>query len=1106
MSVSQFFTNEQNILQFWKDRNIREKTVRFSNKPIFRFLDGPPFVSGTLHMGHLYVGALKDAVVRYQTMNGFDVTNKMGFDCHGLPIESLIAKELGITNVGDYCIKKFNDACKQKIQELSGSWEPIYKSIGRWTNFTNVYKTMDRNYMESVWWIFDQLNKKGLIYKGYKVMPVSTKYQTPLSNFEADNYKDIDTNTVYVCFDLVDKEDTCIVAWTTTPWTLPSNIALCVNPEMEYVVCTDKDNKKFIVAKDSVKNLSKDFVSFDYDTYKTGKDLEGLQYKPLFNYLEFKYHKVVCDTYVKKSDSGTGTGIVHIAPAFGADDCRICEDKNIIKSKDLDQVCPVDMSGCFKNIITDYAGQYVLNCDKQIIKDLKSRNKVVRVQQHKHSYPHCPRSDLPLLYMNVECYFIAVTKIKDRMVELNKTINWTTPDIGSGRFHNWLENAKDWCVSRNRYFGTPLPVFVSEDGEEMITVGSIKELCELANLEDIPDIHKEFFDEITFKSPKSGKLMRSTKLVADCWLESGAAPYAQLHYPFENADAFDNREYLSDFIAEGLDQTRGWFYTLLVISTAISDKAPFENVICTGLILDSKGDKFSKRNNNYVDVNMLFEKYGADVLRLYVLQSQLINAEPLKFSEEHVAELCKDLIGFENCVNFLEQNIITLKNKTNLSIEYIKDSSICSLQTPDMWILEKVSQLCDSVKCNMSKYKVDKSVRDILSFIEDLRNWYLKISRERMKDTQLYENEYFKCDAQKTLSVLYTIIHDFVIASCPFMPFLTERIYQKLGLYVVNECESVHMEKYPNLSRNLNMTESFDCLKNFTILVRTIRDTSKTHTSVKKPIKKCIVSHSNEQYLNNIKGLVKYVQDELNCLDFSFLKLETNDVSYSVVPNKKTLGKKCKSNLKYVIDYIEKLDSEFVRVFEESKQEFIEVKKGEEIVATLQKEDYEIVRKPLVDKIVATQKDFNKTHLKVTEDNGLIVFADLEYDEKVHDIFESKKFVSLIQNIRKINGLMAWNKINVEYEPELEKFQKFITENKEYIVGKLGCEILNKQIDDACLTEVSSRNDMKVYGMTDQTLYTYKNKDNKFVHVVNSYIFQEYNGTEHDIKIYVVCL
>jgi len=636
-----FDEREKKVLNFWQEEAMYEKSIaQRRNSPLFTFYDGPPFATGLPHYGHILAGTMKDVVLRYKTMKGFYVPRRFGWDCHGLPIENEIEKTFGLSgaaSIEDFGIARFNEECRKIVLRYTEEWKVIVNRMGRWVDFNNTYRTMDKAFMESVWWVFKQLyNEKSLVYEGLKVMPFSAKLGTPLSNFEAsENYKDVDDPSLTVAFQSRDDANTYFLAWTTTPWTLVSNLGLMVGPLIEYAEIIDHSSKRhFILASARLSAYYKD--SNDYTLVRTfpGLELEGQRYIPHFDY--FIDHALQGAFRVLLEDSITledGTGIVHAAPAFGEVDFYACQRAGI------DPVCPVDNNGCFTAEIPEYRGLFVKDADKEIMRRLKQEGKVIQQGTCHHRYPFCPRSDTPLIYKTIRTWFVAVEKIKELLLGVNDKVHWTPAHVQYGRFGKWLEGARDWAISRNRYWGTPIPIWRAEDGE-LIVIGSIQELEELTGSK-IEDLHRHFIDELTFE--KNGKVFRRIPEVFDCWFESGSMPYAQNHYPFENRVMFENN-FPADFIAEGLDQTRGWFYTLTVLSTALFNQPAFKNVIVNGLVLAENGTKMSKRLKNYPDPVEVIHQYGADAIRLYLLHSPAVKAEDLSFSKHGVELILRQIL------------------------------------------------------------------------------------------------------------------------------------------------------------------------------------------------------------------------------------------------------------------------------------------------------------------------------------------------------------------------------------------------------------------------------------------------------------------------------
>lgn len=953
--------------------------------------------------------------------NGIVVHN-----CHGLPIEMVANKELSINtrkDVLDFGVENYNQYCKDMITRYSGAWTPIYERIGRWADFTDTYKTMDTNFMESVWWTFKQMWDKNLVYKGYRVMPFSTKCSTALSNFEASqNYKQIDTKSIYVMFPVQDMENTFIVAWTTTPWTLPSNIALCVNPDTEYIIGKTKDNKNFIISKNC-----KNITLTEVQTFRKGKEMVGMKYKPVFNYFENitpRAHQIVADNYVL--DDGTGTGIVHIAPAFGEDDYRVCIENDIIT--DIGRICPIDDDGNYTHIITDFYNIKVLEADELIINNLKEKKLIVKQQTYNHSYPFCYRTDTPLIYKAVSGFFIKVTELKDKLIENNDKVTWIPENIGSGRFKQWLSNVKDWNVSRNRFFGTPLPVWISEDEEEMICVGSIDELVEMTGIERPTDLHLENINKIMIPSKMGKGMLKPVGLVFDCWFESGAVPIAQLHYPFENKEILDSKEYLSDFIAEGLDQTRGWFYTLMVISTAIFNKPAFKTVMCTGLILDEKGVKFSKKYGNFKDPMELLNKYGADVMRLYLENSPTIKAEPLLFTEANIDKL-KNRLGpwiqgtrffIEHCTNYL------LKGN-----EFNHNAYKTSPHIMDKWIVSLVGSLINKVHKCMDNYQLDTAIHYMINFIDDLANWYIKLNRDRIKGLEGSEN------ARDSLSTLLHVLVSYTITISNFTPYISEYLYDHLKPILRETQESVHLLPLVNTKNgdfdiNLEVEEKFRMIQNIANMIRQLRCKTTTHTSLKVPIKGITIYHGDKKCLDMIKDLEFVLSDEINfnILEFGY-KLLKDDATYKVIPNNKALGQKYKGEASNIKKALENVNRQVLINFYEGITDnvCVYVNKGGLI------NEYPLTKDEIT--IEAEMIITDPTLLSISND-GFTVNVDITYNELVHNKGQVRKFTGFIQNFRKISGLHPWNPIVIKVNSS-EYFKNLLAEYDEKIRNKIGC-------------------------------------------------------------------
>jgi isoleucyl-tRNA synthetase len=991
-------------------------------------MDGPPFPTGKLHLGHFAIGVIKRTIEQFWFMTGYDTTYQAGFDCHGLPIENIVSTMLGLKTGDDiraYGIDKFNDECKKKINDCSDSWKPVFEKIGRHVNFTTAYKTMDTSFMETVWWIFKTLWEKKLVYKGFKVSPYSFGCQTVLSNFESSqNYKEKTTASVYVLFKNLELDNTYFVVWTTTPWTLPSNVSMCVNSELNYSYCKDDKDRTLIIGTDSVPNLRK--LGIKLEIYKTvkGSVLVGMVYEPLFSYTKGKCnYRVLSDPYVTNGD--IGTSIVHIAPAHGDDDYRICFANGIVDTKTIGDFCFVDDNGNFTDIVVEFKGQNVFESDPKVIEHLKSRGLILRIQEYKHQYPYCWRTDTPLIYRAVESWYVRVEDIKEKMIQLNKTINWHPREIGANRFNNWIESATDWCVSRSRFFGTPIPVWESEDGTETICIGSIGELQIIAKLDYTPkDIHPETVSKIEFISP-SGKLMKCVPYVFDCWFESGSVPFGKIHYPFENRELIDNdNPYLSDFVVEGLDQTRGWFYTLLVISTAICGKAPFKTVMCSGLILDETGHKFSKKLQNYVDTEKLIEIYSTDVLGMYVLSSHLINAEPLKFKEDDVRKFKERVLPYVNGVKFFIEHT---KNFIHRGSEFSLDAYKTSTNFFDLWIIEKVKILANDVHKMMSNYQINKAIMATVEFIEDLTNWYIKFNRDRLRGINGDEQW------NASLSTLYYVLMTYVKIAVLSMPFLSEYVYEHLKVLSTDVKESLLLESYPTFEITTEYNDTMNLLKDIVKSVRYFRKTSDTHSSVKIPINECIICHNSEDYLNKLKELIVTVEDELNCLTYTYTTLSDN-LQINIEPNRKNIGSKYKKLAPRIItvlkEYVEYVNNNKVNI-----TDTIVLTIDSETI-TLDSTDYTVLQIP-------TSKIDDKFH--VVQSNELMIMCDKTINNRILNINSSKIFAAEIQQMRKRCGLRPWNSIKIHYSDPVNNniVIQFVTEFNEFLFKKLSCGFVN---------------------------------------------------------------
>lgn len=936
-----FDVRELGVLNFWLTQRIFERSVEErAQNDLFIFYDGPPFATGLPHYGHFLAGTIKDVILRYKTMRGFHVPRRFGWDCHGLPVEHEIEKLhnlSGAHSIEEFGIANFNEECRKIVLRYTKEWEELVKRMGRWVDFSNTYKTMDIDFMESVWWVFKQLYQKGLVYEGYKVMPFSAKLGTPLSNFEAgENYKDVDDPALTVTFPLLDEENTAILAWTTTPWTLISNLALMVGPQIEYVKIKDNASaKQYILAKARLNTYFKEPNDYTIISTFLGKELEGRRYRPIFQYFADHAQKGAFRVIMEESVSTEeGTGIVHSAPAFGEVDFYACQREGI------DLVCPVNNNGLFTAEIPEYTGLFVKDADKDIIKRLKGEGRLYHQATIHHRYPFCWRSDTPLIYKAVRTWFVSVEKVKEKMIAANESIHWTPEHLKHGRFGKWLEGARDWAISRNRYWGTPIPIWRADDGE-IAVISSIAEL-EQATGRKITDLHRHYIDDLEFK--KDGKIFKRIPEVFDCWFESGSMPYAQNHYPFENRQLFDDN-FPADFIAEGLDQTRGWFYVLTVLAAALFNKPAFKNIIVNGIVLAADGTKMSKRLKNYPDPSLVIHKYGADAVRLYMMNSPAVRADDLCFNESGVELILRQvMIPLWNAYSFFITYARIYQWKPDLS-----NAPALSSRKPDAvidcWGLSVLNKLIEQVGASMDRYDLNDAVQPFVGFVDQLTNWYIRRSRRRF-----WEDE-ASTDRDQAFATLYEILIKLTQVSAAFVPFISDAIY--LNLKSAEMPDSVHLCEFPIYQaemRNEQLEIAMAALQTAVSLGHGLRKENKL--KVRQPLAAVHIACAEEPLLQFMREQQHLIAEELNVKNVVFGTDEKQFVRLKAKPNFRVLGKKVGKLMKAAQIAIDQFDQKQLAALMQGESVSI-ILEGETVV--LNSEDMQVERSVHEGMIAANQ-------------------------------------------------------------------------------------------------------------------------------------------------------
>ncbi|EOB12110.1 Isoleucyl-tRNA synthetase, cytoplasmic [Nosema bombycis CQ1] len=977
---------EKIILKYWKDNDCFNKSnVLSKDREKFTFYDGPPFATGLPHYGHILAGTIKDVVTRYKYQQGYHVDRRFGWDCHGLPVEYEIDKTHNITNrdqVHKMGIDKYNDLCKSIVMKYSSEWKVTVGQMGRWVDFDNGYKTMDKKFMDSVWFIFKQLFDKNYVYRGYKVMPFSSGCMTPLSNFEANqNYKNTLDPSIVVSFEL--KEDfeghrTSFLIWTTTPWTLPSNCGCVLNESFTYVLF-EANGKRYIIVETRVEEYFKDFKIIEKIS---GKDLVGLEYLQPFNYFEhlrkFGYFRLYAGDFVTDSD---GTGIVHCSPGFGEDDYNVFVKYGLIKRNDL-VPCPVDENGKFTKEISDFEGLYIKDADPLILKALG--DKLIINEKKHHNYPYCWRSETPLIYKLVPNWFIRVTDSVDKLLANNEKINWVPKDIKYKKFHNWLADAKDWSFSRNRFWGTPIPLWTNEDYSVIYCVESAEELEKLSG-KKITDIHRQFIDDIEIVV--DGVTLKRIPEVFDCWFESGSMPYAQNNWPFCLKDKFNMNEikeeittkeecsskdtvyndmvlknFPADFIAEGIDQTRGWFYTLHVISTLLFNKPAFKNVVVNGIVLAEDGHKMSKSKKNYPSPDLILNEFGADSLRSYLISSPVVEAQDFRFKKDGVKEVLKTLI-----IPWMNSLLFYTTSKSTEPEELVLDN----------WIKNSFNDFLSKVEETMNKYELSKVIRYALQFIDDLSNWYIRIHRKEIKDG--------------SSAVLRELLEGFSIIMAPFTPFFSEYCYQ-----TTSKGESVHFEMYPKKFET--QEDTFESAKEVIEAIRSIRE--QKQISLKTPICEATF-YCSLKFRNRLDRYLETITKECNVLKISFKDEDAISVTLKAKP-----------------------------YFENLKKDMKTMKKKMNIISKFTEKDIEnILQRDLEYEGLVIKKDDVMLVKELTSDkdglskvaHSFILTLNNTLTKEVLELRDAREFNSFIQQLRKKLGLKIEDNVYIDIQSDYIK-------------------------------------------------------------------------------------
>ena len=1002
---------EKSFTDYWKKIDVLNASIA-KGKDYFVFYDGPATANGFPGLHHMVAKFLKDSFCKYKTMQGYKVIRKIGWDTHGLPVEVEVEKQLGFTNKNEiekYGIREFNDKCREIVWKNEKAFTDLTTKMGQFIDSDHPYVTYDNNYIETEWYILKKFYEEGLFYEGTKILPYCSRCGTGLASHEvAQGYKEVSVDTVIVPFKKKDS-DVYFLVWTTTPWTLIANVALCVNPKEEYALVESK-NYKFILAKKLINKVLGDDVKV-LETY-LGKDLEYQEYEQLLPFLQVskKGFFVTCADYVTMED---GTGIVHIAPAFGEDDAQVG------KAYDLPYLNPVGEDGCYKE--GPWQGMKVFDADLEVIKYLKEHDQLFKKQKMVHNYPHCWRCGTPLLYYSKPTFYLAVTKIKDKIIEANKKVNWYPDYVGEKRFGNWLLNLNDWAISRNRYWGTPLPLWRCSCGHEEM-IGSRKELVEKATtkIDETIELHRPYVDDVKLKCPKCGKEMTRVKDVIDCWFDSGSMPFAQYHYPFENQELWKS-QFPADFICEGIDQTRGWFYSLLVISTFLKGCSPYKNVLVNDLLLDKEGKKMSKSKGNIVEPFTTMKEYGADTVRFYLPYVSPVWT-PLKFDYEGLKEVHSKFFNpLTNTYSFFQMYANVDKiDPREFTVSYD------SLEEIDKWLLSRYHGLLKYVTASYEEYDLNKVVRALTNFVsEDLSNWYIRRNRNRFWGSELNDSK------KAVYKTTYDVLLGLVKMAAPIIPFITEEIYQDLTDEV-----SVHLSDFPKYDEkyiDLKLEEKMDLVRNIISLGRNAREEAKI--KVRQPLQAVILDGKYQSILDDLQDLIK---EELNIKEVIFAQDLTPYMNFTIKPNFKEAGKIFGSKMKDYSNYLANLKEEDIVAIENGKSyEFESVK----------------VTKDLVDIRINSKEGFN-----TVLENNLFVILNTSLTEDLKEEGLARELVSKVQNLRKESDFDIADRITLYYNGDA-KLDEVIKNYEDYIKD----EVLALEIKkDESLELVTELNELKV--------------------------------------------